>query len=140
MLRIGAFAFLLSTAALACGCAGAPAESPPLLVNEPPPLANDTAAFSGYQLSEEETKYDRKKLTDKMQVRILQMRGYDTHAKASTLARTGQAVTTIHEQTLAFVPKALGVIGILLLLLPWIVRSLIDFTTAVIMKMPQVAH
>jgi flagellar biosynthetic protein FliQ len=51
-----------------------------------------------------------------------------------------QAVTTIHEQTLAFVPKALAVIGILLLLLPWIVRSLIDFTTAVIMKMPQVAH
>jgi len=51
-----------------------------------------------------------------------------------------QAVTSIHEQTLAFVPKALGVIGILLLLLPWIVRSLIDFTTGVIMKMPQVAH
>jgi flagellar biosynthetic protein FliQ len=51
-----------------------------------------------------------------------------------------QAVTTIHEQTLAFVPKALAVIGILLLLLPWIVRSLIDFTTAVFMKMPQVAH
>jgi flagellar biosynthetic protein FliQ len=51
-----------------------------------------------------------------------------------------QAVTTIHEQTLAFVPKALAVIGILLLLLPWIVRSLIDFTTAVILKMPQVAH
>ena len=51
-----------------------------------------------------------------------------------------QAVTTIHEQTLAFVPKALAVIGILLLLLPWIVRSLIDFTTAVILKMPLVAH
>ena len=51
-----------------------------------------------------------------------------------------QAVTSIHEQTLAFVPKALGVIGILLLLLPWIVRSLIDFTTGVIMKMPLVAH
>ena len=32
-----------------------------------------------------------------------------------------QAVTTIHEQTLAFVPKALAVIGMLLLLLPWIV-------------------
>ena len=51
-----------------------------------------------------------------------------------------QAVTTIHEQTLAFVPKALGVIAVLLILLPWIVRSLVDFTTAVIMKMPQVAH
>ncbi|MGZ5822796.1 MAG: hypothetical protein ACXWJ2_02510 [Hyphomicrobium sp.] len=94
MLRIGAFAFLLSTAALACGCAGAPAESPPLLVNDPPPLANDTAALLGYQLTDEEKKYDCKKLTGKMQVRILQMRGYDTHAKASTLARTAQAVTT----------------------------------------------
>ena len=40
----------------------------------------------------------------------------------------------------AFWPKALAVIGILLLLLPWIVRSLIDFTTAVIMKMPQVVQ
>lgn len=48
-----------------------------------------------------------------------------------------QAVTTIHEQTLAFVPKALAVVGVLLLLLPWIVRSLIEFTTAVIQKMPQ---
>ena len=94
MLRIGAFAFLLSTAAFACGCAGAPAESPPLLVNDPPPLANDTAALSGYQLTDEEKKYDCKKLTGKMQVRILQMRGYDTHAKASSFARTAQAVTT----------------------------------------------
>jgi flagellar biosynthetic protein FliQ len=51
-----------------------------------------------------------------------------------------QAVTTIHEQTLAFVPKALAVIGILLLLLPWIVRTVMEFTTAVIMKMPQMVQ
>jgi flagellar biosynthetic protein FliQ len=51
-----------------------------------------------------------------------------------------QAVTTIHEQTLAFVPKALAVVGILLLLLPWIVRTLMEFTTAVIMKMPQMVQ
>jgi flagellar biosynthesis protein FliQ len=51
-----------------------------------------------------------------------------------------QAVTTIHEQTLAFVPKALAVVGILLLLLPWIVRSLVEFTTAVIQKMPQMVQ
>jgi flagellar biosynthetic protein FliQ len=51
-----------------------------------------------------------------------------------------QAVTTIHEQTLTFVPKALGVIGILLLLMPWIVRSLIEFTTSVIEKMPQMVQ
>ena len=48
-----------------------------------------------------------------------------------------QAVTTIHEQTLTFVPKALAIVGIIVLLLPWIVRSLVEFTTAVIEKMPQ---
>jgi flagellar biosynthetic protein FliQ len=51
-----------------------------------------------------------------------------------------QAVTTINEQTLTFVPKALAVIGILLLLLPWIVRSLVEFTTSVIQKMPQMVQ
>ena len=94
MVRLDAFGLVLSIAALACGCAGAPAEPPPALVNDPPPLANDTAAFSAYQLSEDEKKYDCKKLTGKMQVRILQIRGYDTRAKASSLARTTQAVTT----------------------------------------------
>jgi len=51
-----------------------------------------------------------------------------------------QTVTSIHEQTLTFVPKALAVIGVLLLLLPWIVRSLIEFTVAVIQKMPQMVQ
>jgi flagellar biosynthetic protein FliQ len=51
-----------------------------------------------------------------------------------------QAVTTISEQTLTFVPKALAVIGVLLLLLPWIVRSLIEFTVSVIQKMPQMVQ
>lgn len=51
-----------------------------------------------------------------------------------------QAVTTIHEQTLTFVPKALAVIGAVLLLLPWIVRSLVEFTIAVIQKMPQMVQ
>ena len=51
-----------------------------------------------------------------------------------------QAVTTIHEQTLTFVPKALGVVAVLLLLLPWIVRTLVEFTTAVIEKMPQMVQ
>lgn len=51
-----------------------------------------------------------------------------------------QAVTTIHEHTLTFVPKALAVVGILLLLLPWIVRSLIEFTTTVIQRIPQMVQ
>jgi len=51
-----------------------------------------------------------------------------------------QTVTSIHEATLTFVPKALAVIGIVLLLLPWIVRSLVEFTTAVIQKMPEMVQ
>ena len=51
-----------------------------------------------------------------------------------------QAVTSISEQTLTFVPKALAVVGVLLLFMPWIVRSLIEFTTAVIQKMPQMVQ
>lgn len=51
-----------------------------------------------------------------------------------------QAVTNIHEQTLSFVPKALGIIALLLLLLPWMVRTLVEFTAAVIEKMPQMVQ
>ena len=51
-----------------------------------------------------------------------------------------QAVTTVHEQTLTFVPKALGVIAVLLLLMPWLVRSMVEFTAGVIQKMPQMVH
>jgi flagellar biosynthetic protein FliQ len=48
-----------------------------------------------------------------------------------------QAVTTIHEQTLTFVPKALGLVALLVLLLPWMLRTVIQFTTLVIEKMPE---
>ena len=51
-----------------------------------------------------------------------------------------QAVTSIHEQTLTFVPKALGVITVLLLLLPWMIQTMMEFTMTIIQKMPQMAH
>jgi len=51
-----------------------------------------------------------------------------------------QAVTTIHEQTLSFVPKALAVVGALLLLMPWVVRSLTEFATAVISRIPEMVR
>jgi flagellar biosynthetic protein FliQ len=51
-----------------------------------------------------------------------------------------QAVTSIHEQTLTFVPKALGVVALLVMLMPWMLRSVMEFTTAVIQKMPQMVH
>ncbi len=49
---------------------------------------------SGYQLSEEELKFDCKKLTGLMQIRILQVRGYDSNKKASLAARGIQTLTT----------------------------------------------
>jgi flagellar biosynthetic protein FliQ len=49
-----------------------------------------------------------------------------------------QVVTTIHEQTLKFVPKALGIIGIMLLLLPWILRSFMEFAMGVVEQIPQI--
>jgi len=49
-------------------------------------------------------------------------------------------VTTINEHTLTFVPKALAVIGVLLVLLPWIMRSLIEFTVAIIQKLPEMVQ
>jgi len=51
-----------------------------------------------------------------------------------------QAVTSINEQTLTFVPKALAVTGVLLLLLPWMLRTTMEFALAVIQKMPQMVH
>ena len=48
-----------------------------------------------------------------------------------------QAVTTIHEQTLTFVPKVMGIVALLVILLPWMLRTLIEFTKAIIEKMPQ---
>jgi len=51
-----------------------------------------------------------------------------------------QAVTSIHEQTLSFVPKVLGIVVILVIALPWLIRSAIEFTTMIIEKIPQMVH
>ena len=51
-----------------------------------------------------------------------------------------QSVTSIQEQTLTFVPKALGIVGLLILLMPWMLRSMVEFTTAVIEKIPQMVQ
>ena len=51
-----------------------------------------------------------------------------------------QAVTSIQEQTLTFVPKALGIMALLVVLLPWLLRSLVDFTTTIIQKIPQMVQ
>ncbi len=84
---------------LVYGCAGAPVDTKPNLISDMP-SAGDSSAVTGavpsaaYQLSEAELKYDCKKLTGQMQIRILQMRGYDTHRKASAAARSMQSLAT----------------------------------------------
>lgn len=51
-----------------------------------------------------------------------------------------QAVTSINEQTLSFVPKALVVVGVLVVMLPWMLRKVMEFTAMIIEKMPQMAQ
>ena len=47
-----------------------------------------------------------------------------------------QAVTSLQEQTLTFVPKALAVAFLLFLIMPWMVRTLMDYTINIFDKMP----
>jgi len=42
-----------------------------------------------------------------------------------------QATTQIQEQTLAFVPKILGVFGILMFAGPWILQKLVEYTMGI---------
>jgi flagellar biosynthetic protein FliQ len=51
-----------------------------------------------------------------------------------------QSVTSIQESTLTFVPKALGIVALLVLLMPWMLRTLVEFATAVIQKMPEMTQ
>jgi flagellar biosynthetic protein FliQ len=51
-----------------------------------------------------------------------------------------QALTQINEMTLTFVPKLLALSGVLLLLGPWMLRVLVDYTTRIIEYMPQVVR
>jgi len=39
-----------------------------------------------------------------------------------------QSLTSIQDQTLSFVPKILGMIIVALLLLPWMIAQLVEFT------------
>ncbi|MSR42849.1 MAG: flagellar biosynthesis protein FliQ [Pedosphaera sp.] len=51
-----------------------------------------------------------------------------------------QAVTSIQEQTLTFVPKALAVVGVLFMILPWMVRTMMDYTVGIFDKLPQMVR
>ena len=51
-----------------------------------------------------------------------------------------QSVTSIQEQTLTFVPKALAIVSLLVVLMPWMLRTMMEFATDMIQRMPQMAH
>jgi flagellar biosynthesis protein FliQ len=51
-----------------------------------------------------------------------------------------QAVTSIQEQTLTFVPKVLGVVGLLVVLLPWMLRTMIEFTRGILERIPSMVN
>lgn len=46
-----------------------------------------------------------------------------------------QAVTSIQEQTLTFIPKVIALGGVTLLLTPWLLRSISEFTISIITRM-----
>lgn len=77
-------------ATLAAGCAGStPAETTAATVTTSAP-----AAGGAYQLSAEEKALDCKKLTGRMQVRILQIRDYESTSKGSMVARGLQSAVS----------------------------------------------
>ncbi|EQB39130.1 flagellar biosynthesis protein FliQ [Sulfurimonas hongkongensis] len=47
-----------------------------------------------------------------------------------------QATTQINEMTLSFIPKIIGVVIVIILTMPWMLNSMIDFATNVFNMMP----
>jgi flagellar biosynthetic protein FliQ len=47
-----------------------------------------------------------------------------------------QATTQINEMTLSFVPKILIVVGVIIVLMPWMMNTMIEFTKGVINSIP----
>ena len=47
-----------------------------------------------------------------------------------------QAVTQVHEMTLTFIPKILAVGVTLIIMLPWMLQRMLDFTRQLLMSIP----
>jgi len=92
MIRSGMFGLLFFAVAGLCGCASSHMDDAPSLIPDSAPSATTTAG--GYQLSAQELAYDCKKLTGVMQVRILQIRDYESRSKSSSASRAMQSITT----------------------------------------------
>ena len=56
------------------------------------------------------------------------------------IASLVQSVTSMQEQTLTFVPKLLALAGLLLVLTPWLLRSLSEFTITILTRMGGLGH
>lgn len=51
-----------------------------------------------------------------------------------------QSVTSLQEQTLTFIPKLVAISGLLLILAPWLLRSLSEFTITILARMGTMGH
>jgi flagellar biosynthetic protein FliQ len=51
-----------------------------------------------------------------------------------------QSVTSMQEQTLTFIPKLLGMSALLLVLTPWLLRTLSEYTISTILRMATLGH
>ena len=51
-----------------------------------------------------------------------------------------QSVTSMQEQTLTFIPKLLALSGLILVLTPWLLRALSEFTITTITRMGGLGH
>ena len=48
-----------------------------------------------------------------------------------------QAMTQVHDQTLAFVPKLVAILTVLALLLPWLMQHLLQYAAELFARVPQ---
>ncbi len=56
------------------------------------------------------------------------------------IASLVQSVTSMQEQTLTFVPKLIALAGLMLVLTPWLLRSLSEFTISTLTRMGGLGH
>jgi flagellar biosynthetic protein FliQ len=48
-----------------------------------------------------------------------------------------QATTSINEMTLSFIPKILAAVGVIIITMPWMLQTMIDYTTRIFQMIPE---
>jgi flagellar biosynthetic protein FliQ len=51
-----------------------------------------------------------------------------------------QAVTSIQEQSLSFIPKIVGLAALVVILGPWMLGQLVNYTQSLFLSIPQLIH